>query len=320
MELLTEVWALLFLLLKISVVCRTIRITEVFLPKHIVRGGGVTLSCCYDPEDDDVYVIKWYKDNQEFYHFQPSSKPQQITYQVPGLRVNLDRSTLTSVTLRDLDFEAAGLYRCEVSGEAPSFWTVYQEQNISVVALPKTIPVVSSTRYVYRPGETAELNCSSHTPLPPSVAETLIACERDQVPQQPKRCSQYGIQTTIKWFLNDEQVSSDFVQHERFIRTVRRPANESELTSHRGITSRSMLRLPIRRHHFSDGVLSLKCVASIANVYWDSSQVKLYSHERHTAETLRKSSGLQVRLSFPFGFLLLTSSLLTVNTLKFAKL
>lgn len=42
-----------------------------------------------DDEGEKLYTVKWYKDNEEFYRFTPRANPQQHSYKVDGIRVDV---------------------------------------------------------------------------------------------------------------------------------------------------------------------------------------------------------------------------------------
>ena len=63
-----------------------------------------------------------------------------LTRARPVCSFQLERSSDTEVTLRDISDSAAGSYKCEVSGEGPEFWTAFEEHNVSVVG--KLSPVI----------------------------------------------------------------------------------------------------------------------------------------------------------------------------------
>ena len=70
-----------------------LRVTEPFtLGKH-----GV-LECDYELEGSEVYSIKWYKDNQEFYRILPGMEHQVDFFEVPG--INMDQQHCTGAHLR----------------------------------------------------------------------------------------------------------------------------------------------------------------------------------------------------------------------------
>jgi len=213
-----------------------IRITELQIPSALVRGAEVTLRCLHERDGQEIYAIKWYKDRQEFYHFLPQSRQQKGVYDVSGFRVALDKSSDSEVTLRDVTDSAAGTYKCEISGEAPNFWTAFEERNVTVVALPERQPEIWGQRSFYRPGENISVNCTS----------------RDASPA-----------VHINWFVNGEQVSRDNIRH------WLTPGGGGLMTSTGG------LRMTARRHHFKEGSMRLQCTASLGEVYWSSVHVEV---------------------------------------------
>lgn len=40
-------------------------------------------------EEETLYSVKWYKDNEEFYRYVPKSNPPQQSYRVEGIRVDV---------------------------------------------------------------------------------------------------------------------------------------------------------------------------------------------------------------------------------------
>ncbi|CAG2174136.1 unnamed protein product, partial [Oppiella nova] len=58
---------------------------------------------------------------------------------MPGIRVDLSRSGKNSVFLKQVDIHTAGLYRCEVSAEAPSFVTAEGQKVLEVTGNPLTV-------------------------------------------------------------------------------------------------------------------------------------------------------------------------------------
>lgn len=46
------------------------------------------------PEKETLYSVKWYKDNVEFYRYIPKATPQQHSYFVDGIKVNVSRKLI----------------------------------------------------------------------------------------------------------------------------------------------------------------------------------------------------------------------------------
>jgi len=49
--------------------CHSIKLLEVTIPPHAIRGQNAKLNCNYDMEGDKLYSIKWYRNGHEFYRF-----------------------------------------------------------------------------------------------------------------------------------------------------------------------------------------------------------------------------------------------------------
>uniref|UniRef100_A0A336LVM0 CSON003659 protein n=1 Tax=Culicoides sonorensis TaxID=179676 RepID=A0A336LVM0_CULSO len=94
-------------------------------------------------EGETLYSVKFYKDNEEFYRYMPKAKPPIHSYRVEGIKVDHQFSDSSRVMLRGLTLKSSGLYRCEISAEAPSFASVQAEGRMEVVYLPKDGPHIS---------------------------------------------------------------------------------------------------------------------------------------------------------------------------------
>ncbi|XP_017467658.1 PREDICTED: uncharacterized protein LOC108360028 [Rhagoletis zephyria] len=111
----------------------SLSMTEVRIPKHILRYENAVLGCKYDLDGESLYSVKWYKDGFEFYRYVPRDMPPGQVFPLPGVDVELLNSTDNLVVLRRVSLQSTGRYRCEVSGEAPSFQTVSGHEDMIVV-------------------------------------------------------------------------------------------------------------------------------------------------------------------------------------------
>ncbi|KAL1140624.1 hypothetical protein AAG570_000554 [Ranatra chinensis] len=106
---------------------------RVAVPQYKLRGELAVLECHYELEGDTLYSVKWYKENEEFYRFVPKSNPPQQSYKVEGIKVDHQLSDSRQVALRGVNLKSSGIYRCEVSAEAPSFESAQSEGRMEVV-------------------------------------------------------------------------------------------------------------------------------------------------------------------------------------------
>ena len=86
-------------------------------------------------------------------------------FPVPGVSVSPAGSDHHSLALYQITREAGGRYRCEVSTEAPHFYTAVEAVTVSVSALPRG-PLLTGLKSSYSPEENISMNCSTFQSLP----------------------------------------------------------------------------------------------------------------------------------------------------------
>ncbi|KAH6931050.1 hypothetical protein HPB50_021989 [Hyalomma asiaticum] len=111
-----------------------LRLLRLDVPSVARRGEPVWLNCSYDLESDQLYSVKWYKNNVEIYRYLPSETPRVKVYNMPGIHIDVSRSNISDLYLNDTDLNSEGKYRCEVSAESPSFQTERAQQEMIMYA------------------------------------------------------------------------------------------------------------------------------------------------------------------------------------------
>ncbi|XP_034113089.1 uncharacterized protein LOC117573791 [Drosophila albomicans] len=182
-------------------------------------------------EGEALYAIKWYKDNEEFYRYVPKTRPPKTSYRVDGVRVIEELSDASRVLLRGLTLNSTGLYRCEISAEAPNFSSVQGEGRMDIVFLPRDGPHIRGQQYQYQIGEYLSLNCTSGKSHPASH---------------------------LQWFVNEQPILDEHFLHKY----------NDIVHKHGLITSTLGLQLELEPRHFHDGDMRVKCLASISPVLW----------------------------------------------------
>ncbi|XP_063705983.1 uncharacterized protein LOC134835062 [Culicoides brevitarsis] len=195
-------------------------------------GGGHNYDSSEQGEEETLYSVKFYKDNEEFYRFMPKASPPQHSYRVEGIKVDHTMSDSSRVMLRALTLKSSGLYRCEISAEAPSFASVQAEGRMEVVFLPKDGPHISGEQQQqYQIGDYLNLNCTSGKSHPASV---------------------------LQWYINDQPVTNpDYL--------IEYPPIQH---SHGLITTALGLSMTVEPRHFNRGTMHVKCVGDLAPVLW----------------------------------------------------
>ncbi|KAL1422691.1 hypothetical protein MTO96_003774 [Rhipicephalus appendiculatus] len=203
-------------------------------PSAAIHGRGMWLNCSFDLESDELYSVKWYKNDTEFYRYIPRDRPPAQNYDLPGVVVDMARSREGHVFISSVNLSTEGNYRCEASAEAPSFQTVVQEKEVKVFVIPEHPPTIRGTRAKYGVGERVDVSCRAPYSLP---AAKLV------------------------WLVNDQEVPFTDV---RELETL----YDSEGLQSSG----AVLSFTLRPHHMAGSWLRLKCVSVISEVYLTSSE------------------------------------------------
>ncbi|XP_068632681.1 cell adhesion molecule 3-like [Battus philenor] len=211
-----------------------LRLLELRVPTHAAKGGEAILGCQFDLENDVLYSVKWYKDGREFYRYIPMSDPPISHFATPGVMVDVSRSSNTVVTLVHLSQESSGLYRCEVSGEAPLFATVYEEKYVTIYLLPESKPQLTGLEDKYNIGDKVKSNCTSAGSRP---------------------------EAQLKWFINNRLAAKNYLRGPWYRTTPNTDAVETILE----------LSFIVGSNHFQFDTMDVKCQATIAPLYQEES-------------------------------------------------
>ncbi|XKL67691.1 hypothetical protein PGB90_003182 [Kerria lacca] len=199
-----------------------------------MKGEKAILQCLYELDGDSLYAVKWYKENEEFYRYVPKARPPQVSYVVEGIKVDHQESNNQNVVLKSVNLKTTGLYRCEVSAEAPSFSSAQKEGYLQVIVLPLRGPQITGEKKQYENGDELNLNCTSDKSHPVS---------------------------TLKWYINENQAPTIFL------------SNYPSQIHHNGLMSSILgLRMKLTNDHFVDGNLRVRCVATFSSQQWQSNK------------------------------------------------
>jgi cell adhesion molecule 2 len=80
---------------------------KIIIPAYRFRNENAMLECDFELDkvknyenkiesyaDEDLYSVKWYKDNEEFYRYVPRDSPPQNSYKVDGIKVDVSMQIL----------------------------------------------------------------------------------------------------------------------------------------------------------------------------------------------------------------------------------
>ncbi|XP_059049595.1 uncharacterized protein LOC131844674 [Achroia grisella] len=281
--------ALLMALMLICQDCgvRSLELLELRVPAHVPLGTRAQLSCHWRLGPTDVlYSVKWYKDGKEFFRHVPRDIEPCRKFPLPGVDVVASSRDAANVTLHAAVLETGGRYRCEVSGERPLFLTVSDHADMTIVALPDHGPTITGSRLRYQIGDRVQVNCTSGKSRPA---------------------------TRLAWYINGEPAPSPAVL-----------APTHQITDDGLEVTSLALDFKAKPKHFRKGDLKLKCLATIATVYWRSNEesvqgerLKGYARSRELSEGTSRADRVQAAVK-PGGSstgLSVTTRLLVLCTL-----
>ncbi|XP_044253056.1 basal cell adhesion molecule-like isoform X2 [Tribolium madens] len=222
---------------------RGLRDVRINVPSAVVRGDDATLQCYYDLEGEQLYAVKWYLGTTEFYRYTPKEIPpiKQFSSQ-SGLTVREVDSNATSVVLEHVPRSISGRYSCEVSADAPSFYTAIQSAYLQVVDLPPRDPYISINKTRYHNGEMLKATCTSEHSNPA---------------------------VNLTWYVNGLPAESKYVHNNR-----EKSADGQYHTSH------SVLRMKITKQSFVKHRLKIRCVARMYDIYYKSHEKSVESERK----------------------------------------
>lgn len=161
-----------------------LKIVGVVVPSEVVAGRDALLQCHYDLEGSSLYALKWYKGSHEFYRFILKEVPPVQTFPWSSITIHHEetRSRLFAaplagrVLLRNVTASAEGVYKCEVSTEAPYFDTDYEEANLSVIEVASENPIISwlQGRLDWQYDDVFHFKCSMNGTRPASQLSWLL--------------------------------------------------------------------------------------------------------------------------------------------------
>lgn len=66
-------------------------LTDVHIPNYVIQNSSVQLGCDFDLENDTLYSVRWYKDDEEFFRYMDAEYhfPRTASYQVEGIHIDV---------------------------------------------------------------------------------------------------------------------------------------------------------------------------------------------------------------------------------------
>ena len=161
--------------------CDGIKMKGLLAPKWVNTGESFRLLCDYDLGRDAMYSIKWFKDDTEVFRYIPTNQPLQYkSFQIPGIVVLEKESKPNNLVLSVTGAKGSGTYKCEVTIETPSFVTLAESTQVTVMTPPLIPPKIEGVADFYTPGDLVDINCTSLESKPAAALEWRINNQKVQ--------------------------------------------------------------------------------------------------------------------------------------------
>ena len=74
-----------------------LHVTRVEVPKYLLVGQKATLKCHVDLAGEKLYSLTWWRDDSQFYQYNPRNNPPAVVFTVPGISVNVRFYLITTI-------------------------------------------------------------------------------------------------------------------------------------------------------------------------------------------------------------------------------
>ncbi|XP_037964670.2 uncharacterized protein LOC105384488 [Plutella xylostella] len=161
---------LMFLATSSSSSSSAYEISELRVPLLADPRRAAELSCHFNMDQHRLHSVKWYRDMDEIFRYNPQQTPSIRLFNVSGVMVlgGSCQAARCEVAVRPAPVAARALYTCETSTEGPKFLIARETKAMTVAAMPTLDPVISGAPGAARAGEQLLLNCSADYSLPPA--------------------------------------------------------------------------------------------------------------------------------------------------------
>ncbi|XP_069677284.1 uncharacterized protein [Periplaneta americana] len=139
---------------------------ELRLPRYVLLGGSALMQCEYNVRLDQLHRVEWLRNGKKLFQFVKGRTPPFRNFTTPGAELDFGESNERQILLRNMDFEASGIYSCEVSTQTPIYTKPSNDHELTVIQKQRDPPQVLMSRAVYRVGDTLEANCTSSPARP----------------------------------------------------------------------------------------------------------------------------------------------------------
>ncbi|XP_046669653.1 uncharacterized protein LOC124360254 [Homalodisca vitripennis] len=164
----------LMLVTGLVVECRMHVHVHLNVPRYVLLGSHMLLKCDYNVEKDQLHKVEWHKHGHKIFQFVNGRKPPFKNYTIHGAQIDWAQSNEQQVRLKILDFDASGVYCCEVTTETPIYTKASEDEEVTVIKKQTEDPQITYWKEEYTVGERLEVNCTSGPSRPTPEVTWLL--------------------------------------------------------------------------------------------------------------------------------------------------
>ncbi|XP_063227105.1 uncharacterized protein LOC134533511 [Bacillus rossius redtenbacheri] len=163
-------------LLLSSLLCADAFLSEVRLvsPRYVLAGESAVLECQYSVGDELLRKVEFLRDSSKIFQYVKGRQPPYRNFSLPGAQLDMAASNKRFIILKNMSFDATGVYSCEVSTAAPIYTKPSSDEELTVIQPQKEAPTISVRKDQYQAGEVLEANCTSSPARPVPYITWLV--------------------------------------------------------------------------------------------------------------------------------------------------
>ncbi|XP_055539015.1 uncharacterized protein LOC129726403 [Wyeomyia smithii] len=173
-----KIWITFLLLIVAIIHVRTngqsVLNVQLVVKKYVERGSAVALYCENDAAPNILYKVTFLKGGSKIFEYIKGRNPPYRNFSIPGAEIDWKKVTPSTLTLKNVDYEASGSYYCEVSTDTPIYTKASNDEPLHVMLPQKGPPTIEFAKKQLYYGDMLVANCTTSRARPAPHITWLI--------------------------------------------------------------------------------------------------------------------------------------------------